>query len=80
MERKKRLQISLPPPQTNLKKLHELPVMGNENEHAAAKTHCIYHTLKSHPVPLGHVTFQNATVNDSVVHGGSQKEGWIPNT
>lgn len=25
---------------------------------------CTYHMLKSHPVPLGHVTFQNATGND----------------
>lgn len=42
-----------------------------QEQHASS---CIYHTLKSHPVPLGHVTFENATVNDSVVHGGTQKE------
>lgn len=26
---------------------------------------CTYHMLKSHPVPLGHVTFENATGDDS---------------
>lgn len=30
---------------------------------------CTYHIVKSHPVPRGHVTFKNATVNDSTVHG-----------
>lgn len=35
---------------------------------------CTYHTVKSHPVPHGHVTFTNATVNDSTVHDESLKE------
>lgn len=39
-----------------------------QKHHASA---CTYHILKSHPVPLGHVTFQNATVNDSLAHGRS---------
>ncbi len=42
-----------------------------QKQHASA---CTYHTVKSHPVPCGHVTFKNATVNDSTVHDGSLKE------
>lgn len=41
-----------------------------QKQHASA---CTYHTVKSHPVPRGHVTFKNATVNDSRVHNGSLK-------
>lgn len=35
---------------------------------------CTYHTVKSHPVPGRHVTFKNATVNDSTVHDGLLNE------
>lgn len=35
---------------------------------------CTYHTVKSHPVPGRHVTFKNATVNDSTVHNGPLNE------
>lgn len=35
---------------------------------------CTYHTVKSHPVPGRHVTFKNATVNDSTVHDGPLNE------
>lgn len=40
-----------------------------------------YHTVKSHPVPGGHVTFKNSTDNDSTVHDVSRNEkGEIPYT
>lgn len=44
---------------------------GLQKQHASA---CTYHTVKSHPVPRGHVTFKNATVNDSTVHDGVLNE------
>lgn len=41
-----------------------------QTQHASA---CTYHIVKSHPVPCGHVTFKNATLNDSMVHNNSLK-------
>lgn len=39
-----------------------------QKQHASV---CTHHTVNSHPVSRGHVTFKNATVNDSTVHSGS---------
>lgn len=49
-----------------------------KNQHASS---CILPHAQSHILCLLDMWhFKNATVNDSVLHGGSQKESWIPNT